>query len=48
VYWGEKFFSVLTRVVLAGGVALVAGPFMRRGVDGIKRRRKPPKNEEEE
>ena len=48
VYWGEKFFSVLTRVVLAGGVALVAGPFMRRGVDGIKRRRKPPKDEEEE
>jgi hypothetical protein len=49
VYFGERFFYVLTRVVLAGGVILVVGPFMRRGVDSIKkRRRKPPKNENEE
>ncbi|MCL5735176.1 MAG: hypothetical protein M1274_06225 [Actinobacteria bacterium] len=47
VFWGEKFFFVFTRVVLAGGVALVAGPFARKGVDRIKRRRKPPKKEEE-
>ena len=49
VFWGERFFYVLTRVVLAGGVILVAGPFARRGVDSVrKRRRKPPKNDNEE
>ena len=38
VFWGERFFFVFTRVVLAGGVVLVVAPFWRRGVDGIKRR----------
>jgi len=46
VYWGEKFFFVFTRVVLAGGVVLVVGPFGRWGVEQIKRRRKPPGKEE--
>jgi hypothetical protein len=46
VFWGEKFFFVFTRVVLAGGVVLVVAPFWRSGVDRIKRRRKPPKKEE--
>lgn len=46
VYWGEKFFFVFTRVVLAGGVVLVVGPFGRWGVEQIKRRRKPPRKEE--
>ncbi len=46
VFWGERFFFVFTRVVLAGGVVLVVAPFGRRGVDVIKRRRKPPKKEE--
>jgi hypothetical protein len=58
VFWGEKFFYYLTRVVLASGVILVAGPLWRLGVvDTIKRRRKnrrpptttdaPPSGEEE-
>jgi nitrate/TMAO reductase-like tetraheme cytochrome c subunit len=46
VFWGERFFYVFTRVVLAGGVVLVVAPFWRSGVDRIKRRRKPPKKEE--
>jgi hypothetical protein len=47
VFWGEKFFYVFTRVVLAGGVVLVAAPFWRMMIDRIKKqRRKPPKKEE--
>jgi hypothetical protein len=46
VFWGERFFFLFTRVVLAGGVVLVVAPFWRMGVDRIKRRRKPPEKEE--
>jgi nitrate/TMAO reductase-like tetraheme cytochrome c subunit len=46
VFWGEKFFYVFTRVVLAGGVVLVAAPFGRSIVNRVKRRREPPKKEE--
>jgi hypothetical protein len=45
VFWGERFFFLFTRVVLAGGVVLVVAPFWRMGVDRIKRRRKPPEKE---
>jgi hypothetical protein len=45
VFWGEKFFYVFTRVVLAGGVILVVGPFTRGIVNRVKRNRKPPKHE---
>jgi hypothetical protein len=45
VFWGEKFFFVLTRAVLAGGVLLVVAPFGRWGVDRVKSRRKPHKEE---
>ncbi len=41
VYWGEKFFYVLTRTVLAGGVVLVAAPIGRKVVvDRVKRWKK--------
>jgi nitrate/TMAO reductase-like tetraheme cytochrome c subunit len=40
VFWGEKFFFVFTRVVLAGGVVLVVAPLGRRVVDRVR----PPKN----
>jgi hypothetical protein len=46
VFWGERFFFVLTRVVLAGGVILVVAPLGRWGVDRVRGRRKPPKKEE--
>ena len=46
VFWGERFFFVFTRVVLAGGVVLVVAPIGRMGIDRIKRRRKPPEKEE--
>lgn len=46
VYWGERFFYVFTRLVLAGGVVLVVAPFWRWGLDKVKQRRKPPKDEE--
>ncbi len=36
VYWGEKFFYVLTRATLAGGVLLVITPFGRWGVDKLR------------
>ncbi len=39
VFFGEKFFFVFTRVVLAGGVILVVAPFGRKIVDRVK----PPK-----
>ncbi len=48
VFWGEKFFFVFTRVVLAGGVVLVVGPLARRGVDRVKGRKKPPEKDQEE
>jgi hypothetical protein len=48
VFWGERFFFLFTRVVLAGGVVLVVAPFWRMGVDRIKRRRKPPEPPEKE
>lgn len=46
VYWGERFFYVFTRVVLAGGVVLVVAPFGRWALDKVKGRRKPPDKEE--
>ena len=46
VYWGEKFFYVFTRVILAGGVLMVVMPLGRWGVGRIKRNGKPPKKEE--
>jgi hypothetical protein len=46
VYWGEKFFFVFTRVILAGGVLMVVMPLGRMGVERIKRKGKPPKKEE--
>jgi len=48
VFWGEKFFFVFTRVVLAGGVVLVVAPFGRRVVDRIKPSRKKPPTEEQQ
>ena len=54
VYWGEKFFYVLTRATLAMGVLLVITPFGRWGVDKIRggkkrgrRRAKAPDQTEE-
>jgi len=46
VYWGEKFFFVFTRVVLAGGILMVVMPVGRWGVGRIKRNGKPPKKED--
>jgi hypothetical protein len=47
VYWGEKFFSILIRVVLAGGVLLVALTIGRWGVGRIVGEGKPSKKKEE-
>ncbi len=40
VYWGEKFFWVLTRATLAMGVLLVITPFGRWGVDKARGRKR--------
>ncbi|OFV81938.1 MAG: hypothetical protein A2W26_09010 [Acidobacteria bacterium RBG_16_64_8] len=46
VFWGERFFYVFTRVVLGGGVLMVAMPIGRWAVDRAKGKRKPPEEEE--
>ena len=47
VFWGERFFFIFTRVVLVGGVFLVAMPVGRLVVDRVKGKSEPPEKEDE-
>ncbi|MFH0916344.1 MAG: hypothetical protein V1912_07855 [bacterium] len=46
VFWGERFFFIFTRVVLAGGVFLVAMPVGRMVVDRLRGKDGSPENED--